>query len=56
MILRLPLTLYNGTGKHQESPQVIAKDNTKDKKPAATRALILFRRPVLPRKETAERK
>ena len=40
-------------GKHQESPQVIARDSTKDKKPAATRALSL---PVLPRKETAERK
>ena len=40
-------------GKHQEPPQVIARDSTKDKKPAATRALSL---PVLPRKETAERK
>ena len=40
-------------GKHQKSPQVIARDSTKDKKPAATRALSL---PVLPRKETAERK
>src|SRR5699024_10594286 len=56
VLLSLPCahcTPRGSTGKHQESPQVIARDSTKDKKPAATRALSL---PVLPRKETAERK